>query len=115
MSRHATDPGQGTAVSRRRRPDADLRRQAHGSLPAEELVGLEADVEVDALGTFCPEPVIRTQDRMQGMEAGQILLLWADDAGVEVDIPAWCISTRNEYLGLVKGSEAYRVYVRKKG
>jgi tRNA 2-thiouridine synthesizing protein A len=84
-----------------------------GQLAEEELVGLIPDYEIDALGTFCPEPVIRTQRQASSMEPGEVLLLLADDAGVEVDIPAWCISTRNEYLGVLKATDCYRVFVRR--
>ena len=96
-----------------RKHDLDLQRHVHGALSSAELTRLEYDVEVDALGTFCPEPVIRTQDRMRSMRSGEVLLLWADDIGVEIDIPAWCISNGNDYLGLIKDEETIRVYVRK--
>lgn len=94
--------------------DAELQRHVRGKLTATDLARLEHNIEIDALGTFCPEPVIRTQDHMQTMRAGEVLLLWADDAGVEIDIPAWCMSTGNEYLGLIKEEAAYRVYVKKR-
>jgi len=89
------------------------RPDVYGSASAEELQALQPDVEVDARGTFCPEPVIATQNRMRSMQAGEILVLLADDAGVAVDIPAWCISTSNEFLGLLKEPLMYRVFVRK--
>lgn len=98
---------------RRQVTDAELSRQTHGTLAAAELAGLRPDAEEDARGTFCPEPVIRTQNRMREMERGAVLLLLADDGGVEVDIPAWCISTRNEFLGIIKQTDFYRVFVRK--
>ncbi len=101
------------ASARRRRHDAELRRHVHGALAKEELEALDPNVEVDALRTFCPEPIIRTQERMARMRAGEIMLLLADDAGVEVDIPAWCLSTGNEYLGLLKAETVYRVFVRR--
>jgi len=89
------------------------RPDVYGSATAEELQAVQPDVEVDARGTFCPEPVIATQNRMRSMQAGEVLLLLADDAGVAVDIPAWCMSTSNEFLGLLKEPQMYRVYVRK--
>jgi TusA-related sulfurtransferase len=89
------------------------RAQVHGSASAAELEALQPDVEVDALGTFCPEPVIATQNRMKEMGAGEVLVLLADDAGVAVDIPAWCMSTGNEFLGMQKEPRRYRVFVRK--
>ena len=101
------------AAARRRRGDSRLRRALRGVLEEDELRQLAPDVEVDALGTFCPEPVIRTQNRMAEMQVGQVLLLLADDAGVEVDIPAWCLSTQNEFLGLIREETLYRVFVRR--
>ncbi|MFQ5743271.1 MAG: sulfurtransferase TusA family protein [Acidobacteriota bacterium] len=95
------------------RRDPDFRSQVHGSATAAELASLQPEVVVDARGTFCPEPVIRTQNRMRDMQRGQILQLWADDAGVEIDIPAWCISTGNDFLGMIKEPRVYQLYVRK--
>jgi TusA-related sulfurtransferase len=105
--------GRLAAPSRRRRDDPELRRQTHGTLDGEALAGIEPHLVVDALGTFCPEPVIRTQNQIRSLRPGEILLLLADDAGVEVDIPAWCLSTGNEFLGLLAGKDAYRVFVRR--
>lgn len=103
------------ASARRRRGNTELRRQLRGVLDEKELRQLAPDAEVDALGTFCPEPVIRTQNRMAAMQAGEVLLLLADDIGVEVDIPAWCLGTRNEFLGIVREETLYRVFVRRAG
>lgn len=101
------------AEARRRQGDSELRRQLRGALGEAELLRLLPDVEVDALGTFCPEPVIRTQNRLAEMHSGQVLLLLADDAGVEVDIPAWCLGTGNEFLGIIKEETRYCVFVRR--
>ncbi len=90
-----------------------LRRQACGLLEPEALERLQPHEEVDACGTFCPEPVIRTQEAMADMQPGQVLLLLADDAGTEVDIPAWCMSTRNDFLGILKEETIYRIFVRR--
>lgn len=92
-----------------------FRRQVHGSATDEQLRSLIAvvEVEVDARGTFCPEPVIRIQEAARGMHVGQSAMLLADDAGVEVDLPAWCMSTGNEYLGLVREDAFLRVFIRR--
>ncbi|MGD8329676.1 MAG: sulfurtransferase TusA family protein [Acidobacteriota bacterium] len=100
-------------AARRRQGDSDLRRHARGTLEEAQLRALSPDHRVNAMGTFCPEPVIRTQKQAARMEAGEVLELIADDAGVEVDIPAWCLSTGNEYLGVVKQADAYRVFIRR--
>jgi len=101
------------AAARRRQGDSELTRHSRGTLEEPQLRALAAEHHVDALGTFCPEPVIRTQKQAAQMQAGEVLELLADDAGVEVDIPAWCLSTGNEYLGILKEADAYRVFVRR--
>lgn len=92
-----------------------FRQQVHGSAEQEQLEALSNDVDltIDARGTYCPEPVIRTQNGVRDLGAGQIAMLLADDRGVELDIPAWCMSTGNEYLGLKREATFYRVFVRK--
>lgn len=47
-------------------------------------------IELDARRLMCPMPVIRTQDRIKTMEAGDILRVACTDPGVMHDIPAWC-------------------------
>ncbi len=101
------------ASARRRRGDSPLRRHVEGSLDEASLKELTTELEIDALGTFCPEPVIRVQYRIAELDPGQVLVLHADDMGVEVDIPAWCLSTGNEFLGMIKDETAYRVFVRR--
>ena len=99
--------------ARRHRNDQELRRYVHGTLARDALERLVPDILIDALGTFCPEPVIRTQDRMADAGPGEIAMLLADDVGVEIDIPAWCLSTGNEYLGLLKSESSYKGFVRR--
>ncbi len=99
------------------RPADAFRQQAYGSVGQDaatlRALAETAAVQIEARGTFCPEPVIRVQDRVREMQPGQIAVLLADDAGVELDIPAWCISTANEYLGLIREERYYCVLVRK--
>lgn len=74
----------------------------HGAAGASELQRLAADaatVTVEARGTWCPEPLLRLQRAAGGAATGIVIALLADDPGVELDVPAWCISSGNEYLG----------------
>ena len=98
-----------------RRSVGSLRDYVHGTLREEQLAGLadRCDVVVDARGTFCPEPVIRTQNAAAHMQPGAVAMILADDAGIEVDLPAWCISTRNEYLGVLRDGSFLRAFIRR--
>ena len=46
--------------------------------------------ELDARRLLCPLPVIRAQDAIATMRAGERLRVIASDPGVKNDIPAWC-------------------------
>ncbi len=48
------------------------------------------DRQLDARRLLCPMPVIRTQDTVAQMQAGETLQITATDPGVRNDIPAWC-------------------------
>ncbi len=45
---------------------------------------------LDARRLLCPLPVIRTQDRVRTLTAGDVLEVICTDPGAASDIPAWC-------------------------
>lgn len=51
---------------------------------------VRVDKELDARRLLCPLPVIRAQDVIVTMQAGERLRVLATDPGVKNDIPAWC-------------------------
>lgn len=59
-------------------------------------------------------PIIETNDMMRELEIGHVLEIIADDKGIKTDMPAWCESTGNEFLGIEEDDGEYRVYVRKR-
>ena len=59
--------------------------------------------QLNARRLLCPMPVIRTQDKIAGLAAGDVLEVVCTDPGALNDIPAWCringhkvLSTRRE-------------------
>jgi tRNA 2-thiouridine synthesizing protein A len=62
------------------------------------MLGLEPDVRLDCRGLFCPEPVIRTAERVREMKAGEVLEVVGTDPGLAIDIPAYCISHGHKLL-----------------
>jgi tRNA 2-thiouridine synthesizing protein A len=63
------------------------------------MLGLEPDASLDCRSLFCPEPVIRTAEKVREMEAGDILEVVGTDPGLAIDIPAYCISHGHKFLG----------------
>ncbi len=64
--------------------------------------------QLDARRLLCPLPVIRTQQAVKKLGAGDVLEVTATDPGVLQDIPAWCrvhghrvLSTRRDGAEIV--------------
>ena len=45
---------------------------------------------LDARNSLCPMPVIKTQNKIYQLAAGDILEVTSTDPGALNDIPAWC-------------------------
>ena len=75
---------------------------------------MKADQSIDCTGLYCPMPIVRTVAKFKQLKTGEILEIVADDKGIKKDMPAWCNSTKNEYIGIVEDTTVYKVYVRKK-
>lgn len=75
---------------------------------------MDKDETLDVLGLYCPTPILHTARKLGEMNAGQVLEVLSDDDGIKKDMPAWCESTGNEFLGMEEDGGQIRVYVRKK-
>ena len=75
---------------------------------------MKADVSLDCFGLLCPMPVIKTAQSMKELKIGQVLEVLATDMGIMNDLPAWCRSTGQEYLGLEEKDGEYRAYIKKR-
>ncbi len=56
--------------------------------------------QLDARRLLCPMPVIRTQDRVATLSAGDLLEVTCTDPGVKNDIPAWCRINGHEVISI---------------
>lgn len=54
---------------------------------------------LDARRLLCPMPVIRTQQRVETLAAGDTLDIICTDPGAQNDIPAWCRIHGHTLLG----------------
>ncbi|MHB8454054.1 MAG: sulfurtransferase TusA family protein [Acidiferrobacterales bacterium] len=54
--------------------------------------------ELNARNLLCPMPVIRTQNKMAELRAGDILEVYCSDPGALQDIPTWCRINGHEVL-----------------
>jgi tRNA 2-thiouridine synthesizing protein A len=74
---------------------------------------MKADVSLDCFGLLCPMPVIKTAQLIKELKIGQVLEIVATDMGIKNDLPAWCRSTGQQYLGMEEKNGEYRAYIKK--
>ena len=74
---------------------------------------MKADATLDCYGLLCPMPIVQTAKRLKTMKAGEVLEVMATDPGIREDMPAWCRTTGQEFLGAEDDGEVVRVYIRK--
>lgn len=80
-------------------------RQKTGLAPADEVL--------DTVGLYCPIPIIRTAERMKRLDSGAVLEVISDDRVILIDMPAWCRSSGNSFLGSRQDGDEFRLLVRK--
>lgn len=57
-----------------------------------------AHFKLDARRMFCPMPVIRAQDKVKELQAGDTLEVVSTDPGALNDIPAWSRINRHKII-----------------
>lgn len=67
---------------------------------------------LDVWGLLCPMPIMKAAEKMKTMQPGEVLLVVATDNQVEQDFPAWCKSTGNELIAIVREGKEFKVFLR---
>jgi tRNA 2-thiouridine synthesizing protein A len=76
---------------------------------------VKADETLDCVGLYCPMPIVKTAQTIKQMKTGEVLEVIADDKGIKQDMPSWCRTTGNEFLGMEEEGDEIKVYVKKAG
>ncbi|HCH24298.1 MAG TPA: sulfurtransferase TusA [Oceanospirillaceae bacterium] len=71
------------------------------------------DLVLDAVGLFCPEPVMMMHSKIRDIETGQILQVLATDPSTKRDIPKFCLFLGHELLSQTEEGEQYHYLIRK--
>ncbi|MFQ5885242.1 MAG: sulfurtransferase TusA family protein [Thermoplasmata archaeon] len=79
------------------------------ALPGE----VEADVTIDARGSFCPGPLMELVRAIREGQVGDVIAVLSDDTGSRRDIPLWVEKAGHELVG-VFDEEDHAKYVVKK-
>jgi tRNA 2-thiouridine synthesizing protein A len=67
---------------------------------------------LDARNLLCPLPVIRTQDAVQQLKAGDLLRVICTDRGALHDIPAWCRVHGHQIAGVEQKDREITIVVK---
>ena len=69
---------------------------------------------VDAVGMFCPIPIVKLKLEIEKLQPAQVVEVLADDPGFELDVASWCKETRNTLLSLEKNTNnIFTAYIEK--
>ena len=68
---------------------------------------------LDCVGLFCPMPILKTREVIQGMMVGELLEMLSDDPASEADMKSWSARTGHELVGIDKRGAVFRFLVRK--
>ena len=71
------------------------------------------DKEIDCIGLFCPIPIVKTREAVQGMNVGELLAMLSDDPASDADMRSWCRSTGHDLIEVTREGGVYRFLVRK--
>ncbi len=60
----------------------------------------QTEHQLDARRLLCPLPVIRTQDAVNKLHPGDLLIVTSTDPGAKMDIPTWCRINGHEVIDI---------------
>lgn len=76
----------------------------HELIDEEKDIDMMKTIELNACGLQCPGPILKTREKMEEMNKGEVLIIKASDPGFKKDIRAWGEKTGNQVLD-VKNNE----------
>ncbi len=74
---------------------------------------VEADIEIDAKGLRCPEPLMVVRNKLMDMQSGEIIKVVATDPSTSWDFPNFCKFLSHELVHQEEDAEEYRYWIRK--
>ena len=74
---------------------------------------VEADVEVDAKGLRCPEPLMVVRNKLMDMQSGEVIKVVATDPSTSWDFPNFCKFLSHELIHHEEDTDEYRYWIRK--
>ncbi|TYC62842.1 sulfurtransferase TusA [Marinobacter sp. BW6] len=73
----------------------------------------EYDLELDARGLFCPEPVMMLHNRINDVQPGGVLRVVATDPSTTRDIPRFCQFLGHELINQAEDNDLFIYLIRR--
>ncbi|MBL3825393.1 MULTISPECIES: sulfurtransferase TusA [Marinobacter] len=73
----------------------------------------EYDLELDARGLFCPEPVMMLHNRINDVQPGGVLRVLATDPSTTRDIPRFCQFLGHELINQTEDDDLFIYLIRR--
>lgn len=74
---------------------------------------VEADVTIDARGSFCPGPLMELIRAIREGNVGETIAILSGDTGSRRDIPLWVEKAGHELVGIFDKEDHARFVVKK--
>ncbi|MDD2473603.1 MULTISPECIES: sulfurtransferase TusA family protein [unclassified Methanoculleus] len=68
---------------------------------------------VDAIGLYCPMPIMMTREAIENLDVGETLQVEADDPAAEEDIRRWAGRVGHKIVKFEKNDRVMRFCIRK--
>ena len=78
-----------------------------------DIKGATVQVELDATGLYCPEPVMLLHNRIRDMQTGELLRVTATDPSTTRDIPKFCLYLGHELVAQSEDSGRFLYLIKK--
>ena len=81
-----------------------------------DLVSNEDDnqIDLDARGLYCPEPVMLLHNKVRDIPAGTFLRLRATDPSTQRDVPKFCLFLGHQLVTSTEDADEYIYLIQKK-
>jgi len=70
-------------------------------------------ITLDCVGFYCPEPLFQTRQKIDELEIGEILEVYADDPAAKEDLSRFCKRTGHILLELDENGPDLRFLIQK--
>jgi TusA-related sulfurtransferase len=70
-------------------------------------------ITLDCIGLFCPEPLFQTRQKIDELNIGDVLEVFADDPAAEEDLTRFCKRTGQQLIKMEKQGAEFHFLIKK--